>query len=110
MSDKLYCYPPDYTLLKNIPEYHQTNELYLESVKQDASALEFIKNLSKENEFIYLYAIKQDGLALRFVKNQTNKICIEAELKSYEKHFGWFSQLSFSLQFLYHLLNAHESN
>ena len=48
---------------------------YLENVKMNGMALEFIKEQTDE---ICLEAVKQNGLALQYVKKQTPEICLEA--------------------------------
>ena len=47
----------------------------LEAVKQNANALQYVKDQTEE---ICLVAVKQNGQALRYVKDQTIEICLEA--------------------------------
>ncbi|MCC0726714.1 hypothetical protein KGF51_09880 [Clostridioides sp. ZZV14-6045] len=61
----------------------QNYEMCLESVKNDKEALLYIRwnelNLTKEQKNnIYLEAVRNDGLALEYIDEQTEEICIEA--------------------------------
>ncbi|EMH2709993.1 hypothetical protein SI855_002744 [Clostridioides difficile] len=61
----------------------QNYEMCLESVKDDKEALLYIRwdelNLTNEQKNnIYLEAVRNDGLALEYIKEQTEEICIEA--------------------------------
>ena len=47
----------------------------LERVKQDGSALQFVKEQTPE---ICMAAVKKDGWAIAYVKNQTMDICLAA--------------------------------
>jgi hypothetical protein len=59
--------------LQNIK--NQTEEICIEAVKQNSWALQFVK---KQTENICFEAVKQNGYALQFVENQTERICLEA--------------------------------
>jgi len=53
--------------------------LYLEAVKQNGMALQFVD--IQDNtlyQYLCLEAVKQNGLALQFIKKQTYEICLEA--------------------------------
>jgi len=65
----------DEFILTNKQSIWNTNELYLESIKQCGFNLKHIKNQTDE---ICSIAIKQHGTALKYVKNQINKLCMDA--------------------------------
>lgn len=56
------------------------NKEYLEAVKQNGLALEYIENQTDE---ICMEAVKQNCWALQFVKNQTHKIILEASKRDW---------------------------
>ena len=53
--------------------------LYLEAIKQNGMALQFV---DIQDDILYQYlcleAVKQNGMALQFIKKQTYEICLEA--------------------------------
>ena len=65
----------DSFVLTNQQSIWDTEELYLEAIKQDGCNLRGVTNQTDE---ICLMAIKQYGSALRYVKNKTNELCMEA--------------------------------
>jgi hypothetical protein len=66
--------------INDMPET-ELNHVYLEAVKRNGWALEYVPSKNRTNE-ICLAAVKQSGGALEYVDDQTDEICLEAVKKS----------------------------
>ena len=65
--------------LQFIKDEYKTEQICLEAVKSNGMALQFIKD-EHRTEQIYLEAVRSNGMALQFIKDEykTEQVCLEA--------------------------------